>query len=180
MTLTLNTAWVKIGFPGTAGIPFATISYIRNITLDAEYTLRHATAGDAHTIRAIIYAVKINPTSLDWQRFILASIPDGTVIGCGQVKPHSDGTLELASIAVLPAWRGKRVARMIIEYLLAQHPGRIYLTCRSRLGPFYQKYGFQVVPDGEMPPYFRRISRIFRFIQKLGRRKNGLLVMRRG
>jgi len=180
MTLTLNTAWVKIGFPGTAGIPFATISYIRNMTLDAEYTLRPATADDAHTIRAIIHAVKINPTSLDWQRFILASIPDGTVIGCGQVKPHSDGTLELASIAVLPAWRGKGVARMIIEYLLAQHPGRVYLTCRSRLGPFYQKYGFQVVPDGEMPPYFRRISWLVAIFQKLSRRRYSLLVMRRG
>ncbi len=178
--MTLNNAWVKIRFLGTNWISCATISYIRNITLDAEYTLRPATEDDAHTIRAIIYAVKINPTSLDWQRFILATVPDGTVIGCGQVKPHSDGTLELASIAVLPAWRGKGVARMMIEFLLAQHPGRVYLTCRSRLGPFYQKYGFQVVQGGEMPPYFRRISRIFRFIQKLVRRGDSLLVMRRG
>ena len=29
--------------------------------------------------------------ALDWHRFILAIDPFGKVIGCGQVKPHSDG-----------------------------------------------------------------------------------------
>jgi N-acetylglutamate synthase-like GNAT family acetyltransferase len=143
------------------------------------FTLRPATATDASKIRAIISAVKINPTSLSWQRFILATDPEGKVIGCGQVKPHADGSRELASIAVLQAWRGKGIARMIIEYLLAQNPGRIYLTCRSRLGPFYQKFGFRAIQEAEMPPYFRRISRMIAVFQKLSRRGDGLLVMRR-
>lgn len=117
--------------------------------------------------------------ALDWHRFVLATDTNGTVIGCGQVKPHSDGTAELASIAVLPEWRGMGVARKIIEYLLDQHPGRIYLTCRSRLGPFYQKFGFQTIQQAEMTPYFRRLSRIVAWVGMLTHQPDTMFVMRR-
>lgn len=117
--------------------------------------------------------------ALDWQRFILAIAPSGELIGCGQVKPHADGSFELASIAVLPEWRSKGVARTIIEQLLETHPSRMYLTCRSSLGPMYQKFGFQVITSAEMPPYFRRISRIVALINKLLHRPESMLVMRR-
>jgi N-acetylglutamate synthase-like GNAT family acetyltransferase len=117
--------------------------------------------------------------ALDWHRFVLAVDAYGMVIGCGQVKPHSDGSIELASIAVLPDWRSKGVARRIIEYLLEQHPDRIYLTCQSDLGPMYQKFGFQVIQRAEMTPYFRRLSQIVNWIGKLTHQPHILLVMRR-
>jgi amino-acid N-acetyltransferase len=116
---------------------------------------------------------------LDWQRFILAIDPYGKVVGCGQLKPHADGSVELASIAVLTGWRGRGVARKIIEHLLEQHTGRIYLTCRSPLGPMYQKFGFQVIQPNEMPPYFRRLSWMVNLINKLLHQPVNLLVMRR-
>jgi len=143
------------------------------------YSLRQATAADAATIKRIISLVHINPTGLKWQRFILAVDVNDTIIGCGQLKPHGDGSLELASIAVLPDWRGRGVARAIIEYLLAQHPGRLYLTCRSQLGPLYQKFGFQTVANAEMPPYFKRISRLVNLMNRISRQPVRLLVMRR-
>ena len=142
-------------------------------------SLRPANASDAVTIRRMIWAMHINPTGLDWQHFVLATSADGNVIGCGQVKPHADGSRELASIAVRPEWRAKGVARRIIEHLLEQHPGRLYLTCRSPLGPMYQKFGFQVVQIAEMPPYFQRLSRVVTLMNKLTRQPNLLLVMRR-
>jgi N-acetylglutamate synthase-like GNAT family acetyltransferase len=145
----------------------------------AGISLRPATLGDDKTIRNIISQVRINPLALDWHRFILAIDSNGNVIGCGQVKPHSDGSLELASIAVLPDWRGKGVARLIIEYLLKQHPGRIYLTCRSNLSSMYQKFGFQAIMPAEMTPYFRRLHRIVAWINKLFRQPHSMLVMRR-
>jgi amino-acid N-acetyltransferase len=144
------------------------------------FSLRPATLADASTIRRIISQVRINPMSLDWHRFILAIDSYGKVIGCGQVKPHSDGTNELASIAVLPEWRNKGVARRIIEYLLEQHPGRIYLTCQSQLGPLYRKFGFEVVQPAEMTPYFKRLHRIVTWIGRLSRQPGSMLVMRRG
>ena len=145
------------------------------------FSLRTATAADAKTIRRIINLVQINPTGLSWRRFIVAidEQAGGEVIGCGQVKAHKDGSLELASIAVVPEWRGRGVARAIIEQLLRQYPGRLYLTCRSRLEPLYQKFSFQAIGFEEMPGYFQRISRLAAVYNKLTHQPDHLSVMRR-
>ena len=121
----------------------------------------------------------INPTGLDWRRFVVAVSPQGEVIGCGQVKPHRDGSLELASIAVTPERRGQGVARAIIEHLLAENQGELYLMCRSGLGGLYEKFGFRVIQPDEMPRYFRKISRLVGLVEVLRRDGESLLVMKR-
>lgn len=144
-----------------------------------EYTLRPAVADDARAIRQIIFTVRNNPLSLNWRRFVLAVDGEGKIIGCGQVKQHRDGSLELASIAVLPGWRGKGIAKAIISQLLLEHPGRIYLTCQSSLGPMYQKFGFRVLQPAEMSTYFRRLNWIVASFNKIFHQPNRMLVMRR-
>jgi N-acetylglutamate synthase-like GNAT family acetyltransferase len=143
------------------------------------YTLRQADESDGATIRQIISQAHINPTGLAWQRFILAVDHQGSIIGCGQLKPHADGSLELASIAVIPEWRGNGVARTVIEHLLQQHPGTLYLTCRAELGPLYQKFGFQVLNPAQMPAYFKRLSGIVNLWTRITHQADKLLVMRR-
>ncbi|RPI29462.1 MAG: N-acetyltransferase [Chloroflexota bacterium] len=140
------------------------------------FTLRPATSADAAPIRALIRDVGINPTGLDWRRFVLAVTTEDEMIGCGQVKPHGDGTRELASIAVKREWRRCGVARAIIERLIADHPGVLYLMCRSSLAPFYEKFGFGVLDEAEMPPYFRRMARLAKVFGRVA--KTGLAVMR--
>jgi N-acetylglutamate synthase-like GNAT family acetyltransferase len=144
-----------------------------------DYTLRPATKADAARIRQIISLVQINPISLNWRRFILATDREDRIIGCGQLKPHADGSLELASIAVLPDWRGNGIARTIIDHLLEQYPGTLFLTCRSQLEPMYQKFGFQSLQFDDMPPYFRRLSRIVALFNKLFHQSDHMLVMKR-
>ncbi len=143
----------------------------------ADISLRPATQADDAAIKALIRSVQINPMDLDWRRFLLAVTRDGEMVGCGQIKPHADGTLELASIAVRPAWRGQGVARLIIERLLAESPRPLYLTCASRLGPLYAKFGFRALSESEMTPYFRRLSCLATAFMKLARGQT-LLVMR--
>ncbi len=143
------------------------------------FTLRPAQEEDAKAIRELIHAVQINPMGLDWRRFVLAVTPEGEMAGCGQIKSHGDGSFELASIAVVPAWRGQGLARLLIEYLIDSHPGTLYLTCRSGLRPFYEKFGFQVADPNEMTPYFRRLSRLARVFLAMNRRQEGMLVMKR-
>ena len=152
---------------------------MENRDLFSLFSLRPATAADAANIQRIIHLVQINPMGLSWKRFVLAVNDEGAIIGCGQVKPHKDGSLELASIAVLPEWRGRGLARRIIEHLLQRYPGQLYLTCRSNLEPLYQKFGFHAIGFADMPPYFRRISRIVSFYNKLFHQPDHLSVMRR-
>jgi N-acetylglutamate synthase-like GNAT family acetyltransferase len=144
-----------------------------------QVTVRPATQNDFPAIRALIYAVRINPMGLDWRRFLAAVDENGRLVGCGQVKPHRDGSLELASIAVVPEQRGRGVARAILERLLETYPRPLYLTCRAHLGPFYEKFGFQAVEEGEMPPYFRRIKRLAKLVKSIGIIPGDLLVMRK-
>jgi amino-acid N-acetyltransferase len=143
------------------------------------FTLRPADSADFPAIRGLIRAAQINPLGLHWQRFVIAVDAQGQMIGCGQVKPHRDGSRELASIAVTPAWRGQGVARAIIEHLLAIHPGTLYLTCRAGLGAFYEKFGFGAIQAADMPPYFRRLSRLAKLATRLTG-ENLLVMVRSG
>ena len=143
------------------------------------FTLRPASQADFPAIRRLIYEVQINPMGLEWRRFSMAVDANDRLVGCGQVKQHQDGSLELASIAVLPEWRKQGVARAIILHLLETAPHPLYLTCRGSLGPFYEKFGFQeVTASAELPPYFRRITRLVKVFQRLRLSHEHLLVMR--
>jgi len=75
---------------------------------------------------------------LDWKRFVVAETHDGGFIGCGQLKPHKDSSLELASIAVDASYRGQGVARAMIEHLLASSllAGRPRPLCGNNFSAF--------------------------------------------
>ena len=144
-----------------------------------EFELHPARPEDFPAIRGLIRDVRINPLGLDWQHFIIAVDSAGRLIGCGQLKPHQDGSLELASIAVIPERRGQGIASAIIRSLIQSHPGSLYLTCRASLGNFYQRFGFRRLPPEEMPAYFRRIARMVRIARALKLLPGDLLVMKR-
>jgi N-acetylglutamate synthase-like GNAT family acetyltransferase len=141
-------------------------------------TIRPAHETDAVHIRDLIHLVGINPTGLDWKRFVVAVNDRDEMIGCGQLKPHGHEVLELASIAVLPEHQGKGVARAIIEHLLNSSPRPLYLMCQSSLGPLYEKFGFRAIPYEDMPRYFQRISKLAGLVTTLARREEHLLIMK--
>lgn len=152
---------------------------LRQVSL-AEFSLRPATEVDFPEIKALIRQVRINPTGLDWRRFTVAVNGPGELIGCGQLKPVPGGLTELASLAVRPAYRRQGVARALIEQLLAEAPRPVYLTCRSSLGPLYEKFGFRVLGSDETPPYYRRLQRLAGVFMELARQNETLYVMKLG
>ena len=129
--------------------------------------LRKATALDEPSIFRLIREAHINPLGLKWPRFVVIEAPDGQVVACGQIKPHFDGTQELASLTVDKDWRGQGLARRIIEYFLACQEDRLYLTCQADLRPFYEKFGFREMDDADLPPFFRRLKGLIRIGEKL-------------
>ena len=141
-------------------------------------SIRPARETDAAQIRELIYRVGINPTGLDWRRFVVAVNDRDEMIGCGQLKPHGHEILELASIAVYPEHQGRGIARAIIQHLLQESPRPLYLMCQSSLGPFYEKFGFRTIAYDEMPRYFQRISKLAGLATTLARRAERLLIMK--
>ena len=130
--------------------------------------LRPAVRSDARKIRSLILRVGINPTGLEWRRFIVAEDAAGRFIGCGQVKVHKDGSRELASIAVEEAWRRRGIGSRLVRELMHQHDPPLWLTCRSNLTEFYGRYGFvEVVDPAQMTRTFRKIVRLARMFHWL-------------
>jgi N-acetylglutamate synthase-like GNAT family acetyltransferase len=142
------------------------------------FKIRPARESESSQIRDLIYLTGINPMGLDWRRFVVAVDDQDEMVGCGQLKPHGRDILELASLAVYPQFRGKGVARVIIEYLLENSPRPLYLMCESSLGPLYEKFGFHGLEYDEMPRYFQRISKLAGIVTTLARRDERLLVMK--
>lgn len=137
-----------------------------------QFSLRPARAEDDPIIHRLIRQEHLNPQGIDWPRFVVAVDTQGSVIGCGQVKLHPGGVRELASLVVRVDWRGKGVAGALINNLIAQYPGELYLTCRAKLEPLYQHYGFASIPPAEMPANYRRMYRLINgFFALLGQRE---------
>lgn len=143
-------------------------------------TLRPAVAGDQTNIVSLIRAAQINPMDLKWQNFVVAEDDaTGRIVGTGQIKTHGDQSRELASLAVIPEYQGRGLARRIIELLLSENREALFLTCRSSLGPLYEKFGFRAIDEREMTPYFRRLSKVAATFMFLARSGETLLVMKR-
>ncbi len=128
-------------------------------------------------IRKIVRAAGINPMSLEWQRFIVAE-EAGKIVGVGQVKPHRDGTRELASIAVIPDHQRRGIGSAIVNALIArEHREVLHLTCRSQLQGYYERFGFRRLEPGEYPVHFaRRLPLLNAFLRPFRIR---IIVMRR-
>jgi N-acetylglutamate synthase-like GNAT family acetyltransferase len=123
-------------------------------------TIRDATLDDQATIRRIVRAAGINPSALDWPRFIVAE-DGGAIVGVSQVKPHGDGSRELASIAVIPERQGEGIGSTMIRAHLARETGTLYLTCRSQMAGYYERFGFARLERKQYPRYFARLLPVF-------------------
>jgi N-acetylglutamate synthase-like GNAT family acetyltransferase len=128
-------------------------------------SMRPARQADSKAIKDLIRRVHINPTGLDWQHFTLAVDEQQCMIGCAQMKPHGDGSRELASLAVEEQYRGQGIATVLIEALLSKEQPPIYLMCKAELVPFYEKFNFRLVAERDRPPYYRKMWRVLGIIR---------------
>jgi N-acetylglutamate synthase-like GNAT family acetyltransferase len=147
------------------------------------FQIRPATQADQPAITAMVRAAGINPLNLQWPRFRVAE-DAGRVIGVAQIKIHGDASRELASLAVAPDRQGEGIGGALIEHLLTQPEGQppLFLMCAHPLEGYYTRFGFRRVERGEMPPYFRRLTRVaavFMAVAALFGERHRVIVMRR-
>ena len=129
-------------------------------------TIRPARQEDEETIVSFVRQARINPRNLHWQNFLVAE-QNGQVIGIRQVKVHSQGTREVASGFVLPAYRRQGVSALLMNELLAREPSPLYTMVNEKRAPYYEQFGFRRVDSSQLPADFRKEYQIGRIVTTL-------------
>ncbi len=144
--------------------------------------IRSAEETDQAAIRKIVRGAGLYPFELDWQHFYIAAA-NKSIAGVGQIKSHRDGSMELASIAVVAEFRRQGVATALIQNLISTAEGDLYLLCQDDLEGFYQGFGFITAGREDLPSPIARRQRLGNFILSIAalfsRRPVRILAMRR-
>jgi amino-acid N-acetyltransferase len=145
-------------------------------------TIRPATPADQPAITALVRAAHLNPIRIGWRNFLVAE-DAGRVVGVGQMRPHSDGSRELASLAIMPDHQGAGIGTRLTWALLARETPPTYLFCSAPTAAFYTRFGFRAVERADLPPVLARMHRLANLIAtvsaKLTGRHTPIIAMRR-
>ena len=139
------------------------------------FRLRPARADEAKLIRQRILRERLDPTRLDWRKFVMAEAMGdhgggekaGSILGFAQMKRLSGHVQEFGSLVVEPDQRRQGVGEALVRYFTGEFPKPIYLVCESRRVAYYSKFGFRVMDDpAAMPGGLRKKWRFGRTLGK--------------
>ena len=130
----------------------------------------------------MVRAAQLNPINVRWQNFTIAE-EAGRIVGIGQLRPHSDGSRELASLAVAPEFQRRGIGSQLMCALLAKQTPPIYLFCEDELERYYTRFGFRLIDTPKKLPVslarlYRAGSLVKRIDVLLGRSQARLIAMR--
>jgi Acetyltransferase (GNAT) family len=97
--------------------------------------VRRARSDDQPVITAMVRRARLNPAGLHWEQFVVGE-RNGRPVGVAQLRRHSDGAKELASLAVEPGAREHGIATQMVDALLAgRDSGRVRVDRSPLRGP---------------------------------------------
>ena len=133
-----------------------------------EITFRLAKETDAETIKQMVHAEHLDPTSLKWQNFRVAE-HQGRIVAIGQVKryPHVN---ELGSLVTLANYRGKGIASALIQQLEDTVGFPLYLLCAGRMEAYYERFGYQTIRWRDAPAFLQLKTAIVQPFRLVGLR----------
>ena len=118
------------------------------------WEIEAAKAADLPEIEEMIAAVDGDLVDLATDQFVVAKSEDAWILGCGRLRPYLD-FCEIASMAVADDVRATGIGRAIVERLLEMYEGTIYLICDDDVVEFFRRFGFDLLPESDMPDGLR-------------------------
>jgi nucleotide-binding universal stress UspA family protein/GNAT superfamily N-acetyltransferase len=86
---------------------------------------------------------------------IFATFVDGVPAGVARCRRHPDG-LEVDGVFILPEFRNRGYARKAMVALMEAFPKEtLYMHSTLELVPFYHSFGFESIPEEELPRTIR-------------------------
>lgn len=132
-----------------------------------QVTVRRARQDDQPVISAMVRRARLNPANLHWDRFVIAE-RDGRAVGVAQLRRHSDGAIELASLVVEPDVRGQGIAGQLVDVLLAGEQASVYTMIDRRYAEHFTRWDFTPVDPSQLPRSVSRVYRIGRLVTAVG------------
>ena len=134
-------------------------------------TIRSAEKADRWLIIRRVLREGLDPTKLDWRRFVVAETEAGEILGIAQMKDLGDSVQEFGSLIVEAAARGQGIGAALIRHLVSASTAPVYLLCGERNVDYYLRFGFRELLESEMPAPLRRKWRAGNFFaRRLGTR----------
>jgi predicted N-acetyltransferase YhbS len=118
--------------------------------------LRLATRDDERWINERYASVHFQLSDLARDLMVVAEL-DGVAVGIGRLVPAGDDACELGGMHVLEEFRGRGIARAVVDELLRRANGRqVYCIPFADLEPIYAASGFvRIEPRDDHPAYVR-------------------------
>ena len=129
----------------------------------SELLVRPALPADVHTIRDLVspYATERILLAREMvgyyeavQEFVVADAGPGGVVGCGALHVMWQDLAEIRTLAVAPAWRGRRVGHVLLAELIgrARRLGLSRLFCLTFEVEFFTAHGFRSIVGTPVSP----------------------------
>lgn len=125
--------------------------------------IRKARLEEDKAIRALVLRERMRPIDLKPENFLLA-VKGDEIIGTVQMRRHPDGSRELGSLVVAPAWRRQGIAIRLVNELLKGQGQNVYAITARAHGAHYARWGFERVAARSVP----RSIRLHHFLGSLG------------
>lgn len=116
--------------------------------------LREARPADEQWINDRYRSIGFHTSDLAQELVLIAEV-DGVAAGMGRLVPAGEDAFELGGMHVLAEYRGRGLARRIIDELLRRAAGKsVYCIPFAELEPIYAAAGFvRTEASAEDPPY---------------------------
>jgi N-acetylglutamate synthase-like GNAT family acetyltransferase len=105
---------------------------------------RKARQEDLPRIVELARSLGLDYPGLEGDALWVAEDDGGRIVGAVALKKHPD-CLELCSLGVEPASRGRGAARALVDALMAEAPGPVFLA--TVIPGFFEDCGFERTPD---------------------------------
>ena len=120
---------------------------------DLPINIREATIDDDVIIKQMIREARLDPTSLKWQRFLIAE-HESEIVGVGQIKQYP-GCEELGSLVTKKDYRGQGVGAKLITALEARAGRPLYLFCGAHNESYYLRFAYKTISWWDAPAFLK-------------------------
>lgn len=145
--------------------------------------IRAGRSDDQACVEDLIAGERVNPNGNHADNFLLA-VEGDAVIGAVQLRRHADGARELSTLVVHASHRGRGVSTALVDAILANEAGDVFVVTGRRRAGSYRRRGFVPAAFPRTPQSIqvnRVMGQIFGSLNALahGRSPQRLVVLRR-